>query len=207
MPTTKTYKDYGGHHIKHIGLYLLPIELGNKVKMNHPLLVVDQPNDDGTCLLGVDMIKQKRLSVDCKEAQIYLVARRNNQKRRIPLKDSHCGYVASTIDIEPGEVASVALSVDSLVNRISCSPQPHLQGVTLIGKGNSTPSMIIPKEGLYTLDDKGVLEVPVINRTLGNVILFKGEKLLELTTLTPGTVIYNQDGQQMIISQSTPLYN
>ena len=205
VPTTKTYKDYGGHQINHIGLYLLPIELGNKVRMNHPLLVVDQPND-GTCLLGVDVVKQKRLSIDCDNAQIYLVAHRNNQKRRIQLKDSHSGYVTNTVDIEPGEIASVTLSVDSLVNRISCNPQSHLQGVTVVGKGTSTSSMIVPSEGLYTLDSRGTFEVPIINRTLGNVTLFKGEKLLDLSTLTPGTVIYNQEGQQMIMPNCKPEY-
>ena len=194
-----TYKDVNGNKIESTGFFYLPITLGNKVSLEHPVLVVELSNKASHCLLGVDLIRHKRFSIiHANDARIYLSVTTEGVTRDICLKDQNRTFVKETTTLEGGEVAEVEVTLDQQIHRISSTPN-NLYGVSLIGNAVDQPNLLIPDTALYTVGDNASIKVPVINRSWGRITIFENETILTCSKLDPGTVLEDKEGQRQVV--------
>ena len=187
---TEQFRDFSGNTIKTIGLYQMPITMGT-CHCIHPILVTEQ--EDGTCLLGIDIIRQKKLSIDNSGPKIVLKTIVGSQERVIPIKETNniC-TTAETTTIEPGDITQIAVTIDRYVKRLTAKNAPEITnkiGIATQLKGLPENELLLPKYGLYQLNNRGHFSVPILNRTAGPIIIPENTEILEWTPLEPGTEI------------------
>ena len=188
QPLTENFKDYSGNTIETLGLFRMPITLGNVLCM-HNVLVTN--NNNSTCLLGIDLIRQKQLNIEHSGPKIFLTTIIGSQKRNIPIRESgNKVTVCENTILEPGEITNVYTTVNKYINRIHIENTCEIQGKVGIGELSENfdeKSTLLPKSGLYELDKNGAFYIPVLNRTSGPITMLQGEKVLEWSPLPEGT--------------------
>ena len=202
IPLETRYAAFMGTEVPAIGKYRLNLNIG-KAKTNAVVLVVDHPDKTQPhCLLGVDMIRSKRLGIENNSSTIYLTFYSRNQLKRLKLEPSQPLYVAQTTQVDGGELKDVKVSLlpqpdkVSLVNRIEIS---GVHGTALI---ESNEDMEIPQESLGCLDDNGEFYIPLLNKNHGELLLLGGQQIGTFNILTENTILKNEDNIVEIVKSN-----
>ena len=203
----RVFTDYNGNQISTQGLFQLPLTLDNQVQFKTRVLVASRPGQGKHCLLGLDVLLGKRLSLINEDtAQVYLTIKvGSDARRKITLHRSSETFVKEDTILEPGEVTPVEVTLDSAVNRIDIGPSNKLFGTVVIGSAPIMKDLLLPQEGVYQIGDNATFFVPVINKTMGPFLLGKSDCIMKVQQLEPGTVLENTIGDQQTVLPSGKL--
>jgi hypothetical protein len=191
IPLTVTYADFQGNTVKALGKYRLTIMLGKNVHTTHEVLVVDHPDKSQShALLGVDIVRSKRLGIDHDgNSRAYLSFIVGEVVKRIELKPIQECFVTDTTEVEGGEIGMVQVSLLNNINKISLQNVDEIQNTQGIMTCTTNDDYKLPTISLCHLDNTASFQIPVHNKQFGPLKLFKGQTIGAFSPLPPETIL------------------
>ena len=186
----RTFRDYNGGIINMLTLVTIQVEFDNN-RVTHDFYVTQK--DDSTNILGVDIMRSKRMSINHGEDHKVFVSFNHtdtNIQKRIPVDENQTLplYVTETTEITPGtNYIDVSFAEDS-VNFINSSELHNIVGLT--------QPIVDPfscDEFLSAVDTNGHMTMPIHNNSFGSSTVFKGQRLGSFQPLQKYTELYNRE--------------
>ena len=190
-PLTVTYADFQGTTVKAIGKYNLTVRLGENVITTQEIVVIDHPDKSQPhALIGVDMVRSKRLGVDVKgNAKAYLSFLVGSVVKRLELQTIQDCFVAQNSEIGGGEAGFVHLSLLNNINKICLQNQSQITNAQGEVNCPAGEGYTIPTVSLCSLDNTASFTLPIQNKQFGPLTFFKGQKLGSFSPLQTGTLL------------------
>ena len=191
IPLTVTYADFQGTTVKALGKYLLTIHLGEKVHTTHQVLVVEHPDTSQShALLGVDMIRSKRLSTDhAGDSRVFLSFLVGENTKRIEMQTAQDCYIAQTTEIGGGEMGFIHVSLLNNINKICIKNVNEVMNTQGVVTCATKDEYKLPTVSLCNLDNTASFQLPVHNKQFGTLKFFKGETIGSFSPLAAGTLL------------------
>ena len=186
----RTFRDYNGGIINMLTLVTIQVEFANTL-VTHDFYVTQK--EDSTNILGVDIMRSKRMSINHGENHKVFVSFHhtdNMTQKRIPVDENQILplFVTETTEITPGtNFVNVCFAPDS-VNFINSNELHNIVGLT-----QPIVDPFSNDEYLSAVDTNGCLTMPIHNNSFGSSMVFKGQRLGSFQPLQKHTELYNRE--------------
>ena len=196
----RSYVDFNGNRIEFLCEVDIPCQFDNQL-INHTFLVTK--SEDASCLIGRDLIRSKRMSIEIEEdCRVFVTFHKtkNMEHKRIGIIENreYEIVVAETTQLDPSSTTAVNVTLDN--NQVNFIGHPELSN--MIGESCLDLEPFTREKMLSALDKNGEFAVPIVNPNYGPTTLFEGQKIGSFKFLEEGTELYSkQTGAKEIINK------
>jgi len=210
---TRKFFDFQGNQIQTLGMFKIPLQLGEHILTEHQILVTKTTSPgQAVCLIGIDLIRAKRLSLEVQDdASIKLTFKTTGStiRRSINtiLQSNTPIFSNEDVEIEGSTPTIINVSLNSNINRIYIENAADIMGIASMSLDEDILSP--PQNSIFKLDNNSTFQVPVFNKSLGRKTIFRGEPVGHFNVLPPNTIVRSphSDHPEIIGEQGKPISN